>query len=30
MDSSEFRKQAHHLVAWMADYYDKVRDFPVR
>ncbi len=30
MDSSEFRKQAHHLVDWMADYYDTVRDFPVR
>ncbi|MCM2271379.1 MAG: aminotransferase class V-fold PLP-dependent enzyme [candidate division Zixibacteria bacterium] len=30
MDSSEFRKQAHHLVDWMADYYDTVRDLPVR
>ena len=30
MDSTEFRKQAHRLVDWMADYYDEVRKFPVK
>ncbi|MCK5576323.1 MAG: aspartate aminotransferase family protein, partial [Sphingomonadales bacterium] len=30
MDSSEFRKHAHTLVDWMADYMDNVGDFPVR
>ena len=30
MDSSEFRKQAHELVDWMADYFENVRDYPVK
>ena len=30
MDSSEFRKHAHTLVDWMADYMDNVGDLPVR
>ena len=30
MDSSEFRKQAHELVDWMADYFENVRDYAVK
>ena len=30
MESSEFRKQAHELVDWIADYYDQIRDYPVK
>jgi len=30
VESSEFRKQAHELVDWIADYYDRIRDYPVK
>lgn len=30
MNSDEFRKNAHALVDWIADYSDGVRDYPVR
>ncbi|GHF19513.1 pyridoxal-dependent decarboxylase [Kordiimonas sediminis] len=30
MDSSDFRKNAHALVDWIADYMDTVRAYPVR
>ena len=30
MDTREFREQAHHLVDWMADYYEQVRNYPVK
>jgi len=30
MDSAEFRKHAHELVDWMADYLEKVSSYPVR
>jgi len=30
MDSTEFRRSAHTLVDWMADYMDSVERFPVR
>jgi aromatic-L-amino-acid decarboxylase len=30
MDSAEFRKYAHELVDWMADYFDNVTDYPVK
>ena len=30
MTSSEFRKAAHELVDWMADYMDNVGDYPVK
>jgi aromatic-L-amino-acid decarboxylase len=30
MEIDEFRKQAHELVDWMADYLENVRDYPVR
>lgn len=30
MDTSEFRKQAHELVDWMADYLQNIRDYPVK
>jgi len=30
MDSSEFRRHAHDLVDWMADYLDSIEDRPVR
>jgi len=30
MDSDEFRKQAHQLVDWMADYFEEVEDYPVK
>lgn len=30
MDSTEFRQQAHQMVDWMADYFEKVEDFPVK
>lgn len=30
MNSSEFRKQAHLLVDWMADYYQNIEDYPVK
>ncbi len=30
MDSDEFRKQAHQLVDWMADYFEDVEDYPVK
>ncbi len=29
MDTQEFRKYAHELVDWMADYLDNVEDYPV-
>jgi aromatic-L-amino-acid decarboxylase len=30
MDNSEFRRRAHELVDWMADYLENVRDYPVK
>jgi len=30
MDAEEFRKQAHRLVDWMADYYRGIEKFPVK
>ncbi|MDB4728082.1 aminotransferase class I/II-fold pyridoxal phosphate-dependent enzyme [Saprospiraceae bacterium] len=30
MDSSEFRKHAHQMVDWMADYMDNVDNYPVK
>jgi aromatic-L-amino-acid decarboxylase len=30
MEINEFRKQAHELVDWMADYLQNVRDYPVK
>lgn len=30
MDNSDFRKQAHELVDWMADYFEEVEDYPVK
>jgi aromatic-L-amino-acid decarboxylase len=30
MDSAEFRKHAHHLVDWMADYLEKIESYPVK
>jgi aromatic-L-amino-acid decarboxylase len=30
MDTSEFRKHAHELVDWMAEYLDQVASYPVR
>ena len=30
VDKEEFRKNAHEIVDWVADYLDGVRDFPVR
>ena len=30
MNNQEFRKHAHELVDWIADYMDGVRDYPVR
>ncbi|MEJ1221609.1 pyridoxal phosphate-dependent decarboxylase family protein [Sediminicola sp. 1XM1-17] len=30
MDSNEFRKQAHLMVDWMADYMENVEDYPVK
>ncbi len=30
MDSNEFRKQAHLMVDWMADYMEQVEDYPVK
>lgn len=30
MDSNQFRKEAHKLVDWMADYMEKVEDYPVK
>ena len=30
MDSNEFRKQAHLMVDWMADYIEQVEDYPVK
>ncbi len=30
MDSDEFRSHAHQMVDWMADYMDRVEDYPVR
>ncbi len=30
MEIDEFRKQAHELVDWMADYLRNIRDYPVR
>lgn len=29
MDNNEFRKNAHELVDWMADYFEEVEDYPV-
>ena len=30
MDANEFRKQAHNLVDWMADYLEESEDYPVK
>ena len=30
MTNSEFRKYAHELVDWMADYLDDIQKFPVK
>lgn len=30
MDSDEFRKEAHRLVDWMADYFEEVENYPVK
>lgn len=30
MDNNEFRKHAHQLVDWMADYFEEVEDYPVK
>ena len=30
MNTTEFRKYAHELVDWMADYLENIREFPVR
>ena len=30
MDSNQFRKEAHKLVDWMADYLEEVEDYPVK
>lgn len=30
MDISNFRKHAHELVDWMADYFEEVEDYPVK
>ena len=30
MDNDQFRKHAHQLVDWMADYLDEVEQYPVR
>ncbi|PAU92922.1 aspartate aminotransferase family protein [Aliifodinibius salipaludis] len=30
MNNEEFRKHAHELVDWMADYFDEVEDYPVK
>ena len=30
MDNDEFRKQAHELVDWMADYFEEVEKYPVK
>ena len=30
MDREEFRRHAHRLVDWMADYLDGVENYPVR
>ncbi len=30
MDSATFRKQGHRMVDWVADYLDRIEDYPVR
>lgn len=30
MDAEEFRKEAHRLVDWMADYFEEVENYPVK
>jgi len=30
MDNSDFRKHAHELVDWMADYFEEVENYPVK
>ena len=30
IDSTEFRKQAHLFVDWMADYFDEIEEYPVK
>jgi len=30
MDNNDFRKHAHELVDWMADYFEEVEDYPVK
>ncbi|MDC0231182.1 pyridoxal-dependent decarboxylase, partial [Aureispira] len=30
MNSKDFRKHAHHLVDWMADYFEQVEEYPVK
>lgn len=30
MDSKEFRKQAHQMVDWMADYFENITNYPVK
>jgi aromatic-L-amino-acid decarboxylase len=29
MDTEAFRKHAHELVDWMADYFENIEDYPV-
>ena len=30
MDSKEFRRQAHRMVDWMADYFEEIEQYPVK
>ena len=30
MDTNEFRKHAHKLVDWIADYYENIEEYPVK
>jgi aromatic-L-amino-acid decarboxylase len=30
IDKEEFRKSAHQIVDWMADYFEKIEDYPVK
>jgi aromatic-L-amino-acid decarboxylase len=30
MDANQFRKEAHKIVDWMADYFEKVEEYPVK
>ena len=29
-DSTEFRKQAHRFIDWMADYFENIEQYPVK